>query len=570
MVVPKVATEDFFPLQMKSSEIRDYEVARIWDTISGYLSQKLALHQAVHIPQLGTFVVVRELATGTNKDVVAVHRPVFHLTKAVAELLDLQCGPKDAAAHAHRQQLPYDEIASDNAVSLSMVQLCLARTLRRFRICVENRKNVALTWRDVGMLIVQGKDVKMKFYSHFLKRLNGTAKMLQALLKMPEMRDLVISDQDTAASQTSSGHIIVLPECKTETLPKMSLVRIDRRGHAEVTSGQGCRKDGGSGKREELAEQPLLHQARLSPRQLPAGTLSSELALKAESREPRGRLSTTMESSLIEEEEEEKGKVMVNNRMLNFIARAVDETEKGKDKKKKKKIPLHVKKYFDEEAKRAKELAAKDKQRRKSMAPIRARAAREKRSQRVQGLRTHGHPSGTIPTITKRRDFSPGLLQRMMGECVEDEEESPVLILQEDNDVPPKRSLSPGTQQTLREVVTCILGQVTRKRRGQRDQQRDLDDKLTCELAVLRWQRSGKGTGSSQQQLQEARPQTAPQAAPGKRRAGPAQPHLCTEEERRQLWDSLCKEHQEKVGAQVAPLEAWRGEQEPWCASLRR
>ncbi|XP_071621338.1 coiled-coil domain-containing protein 81-like [Heliangelus exortis] len=568
MAVAKMSTESFLPPIVNCSEIRNYEVARIWDTISGYLSQKLALHQAVHIPQLGTFVVVKELATGTNKDVVAVHRPVFHLTKAVAELLDLQCGPKDAAAHAHRQQLPYDEIASDNAVSLSMVQLCLARTLRRFRICVENRKNVALTWRDVGMLIVQGKDVKMKFYSHFLKRLNGTAKMLQALLKMPEMRDLVISDQDTAASQTSSGHIIVLPECKTETLPKMSLVRIDRRGHAEVTSGQGCRKDGGSGKREELAEQPFLRRARLSPRQLPTVTINTEVALKAESREPRGRLLPPIRERSLKAKEA-KGKVMVNNRMLNFTARAAGETEKGKDKKKKKKIPAHLKKYMDEEAKRAKELAAEEKSRRKSLS-ARAKSAREKKAPKEQGHRTREQPSTTPPPVTKRRDSSPDLLQRMMGECVEDEEESPVLILQEDNDVPPKRSLSPGTQQTLREVVTCILGQVTRKRRGQRDQQRDLDDKLTCELAVLRWQRSGKGTGSSQQQLQEARPQTAPQAAPGKRRAGPAQPHLCTEEERRQLWDSLCKEHQEKVGAQVAPLEAWRGEQEPWCASLRR
>lgn len=40
------------------------------------------------------------------------------------------------------------------------------------------------------------------------------------------------------------------------------------------------------------------------------------------------------------------------------------------------------------------------------------------------------------------------------------------------------RSLSPRTHQALREVVTCILGQVARKRRGQRDDQMDLQDKL--------------------------------------------------------------------------------------------
>lgn len=56
--------------------------------------------------------------------------------------------------------------------------------MRLFRVCLENRKNVALVWRDVGMLIIQGKDVKMRFYTDFLKRLNGTSKMLQAVLEV--------------------------------------------------------------------------------------------------------------------------------------------------------------------------------------------------------------------------------------------------------------------------------------------------------------------------------------------------------------------------------------------------
>lgn len=40
------------------------------------------------------------------------------------------------------------------------------------------------------------------------------------------------------------------------------------------------------------------------------------------------------------------------------------------------------------------------------------------------------------------------------------------------------RSLSPRTHRALREVVTCILGQVARNCRGQRDDQMDLQDKL--------------------------------------------------------------------------------------------
>lgn len=51
-----------------------------------------------------------------------------------------------------------------------------------FSACIEKRRNVAFIWRDVGMLLIEGKRVQMKFYEDFLEKLNGTAGMLQALL----------------------------------------------------------------------------------------------------------------------------------------------------------------------------------------------------------------------------------------------------------------------------------------------------------------------------------------------------------------------------------------------------
>ncbi|PKU26963.1 stress response protein nst1-like [Limosa lapponica baueri] len=71
---------------------------------------------------------------------------------------------------------------------------------------------------------------------------------------------------------------------------------------------------------------------------------------------------------------------------------------------------------------------------------------------------------------------SPDLLETMMKECEEAGEEA--LAVHEDDTVPPKRSLSPRTHQALLEVVTCILGKVARERRRQRDDERDVQDKL--------------------------------------------------------------------------------------------
>lgn len=84
--------------------------------------------------------------------------------------------------HAHFEELPYAQIASENNISESLVRLCIERSMRLFRVCIEDRQNIAFLWRDIGMLIIEGKDVKMKFYEDFLKKLNGTTNTLEALL----------------------------------------------------------------------------------------------------------------------------------------------------------------------------------------------------------------------------------------------------------------------------------------------------------------------------------------------------------------------------------------------------
>ncbi|XP_057262486.1 uncharacterized protein LOC130597729 [Pezoporus wallicus] len=152
----------------------------------------------------------------------------------------------------------------------------------------------------------------------------------------------------------------------------------------------------------------------------------------------------------------------------------------------------------------------------------------------------------------------------MMTKDWEDAGEEPPTVPEEDP-VPPKRSLSPRTERALREVVTCILRHVARKRRRQRDEQADVQDKLKCELAVLQWQRSGREVGSSQ--LGEDGPRPAPPAWPGKRTAGPVPVSGSVEEEeeeKRKLWDSLRKKYQQKTRAKVAPRKAWNAKQEQW------
>ncbi|KAK2525585.1 hypothetical protein Q9966_011320 [Columba livia] len=469
-------------------KLERYELAKIWASTSYHLSLQLALHQAVRIPGIGTFAVVRKRVALGEQDLVIVERPVFQLEQAVAQDHELRCGCIDFPGHQDSEQLPYAEIASENAVSEGTVQLCMKRTTHLFHACLENRQNVAIIWRDVGMLIVQGKEIKMRFYLHFLERLNGTGKMLQALLEMPEMRDSVISRHDTAASQTSSGRVFVLPWYKLETVPEMPTL-IDLKGRVKG--------------KEDVAEKRLLCRARLSPNRLPALPVKPQQGQRAEGSEPRARQLPVIQRSCLKEKEE-KGKLppLVAPREVDFIARAIETREKNKrekkkKKKKKEKLPQYIQKYLNEEKKKKTELAVEEKSKEQSTGVIEAKAKAEKEApngrgkeesqkemQRSQESSSSECSSDSSTSSVESDASSCDLLEiRTIMENWEEAEEEPPTV-PEDNTVPPKRSLSPRTDRALREVVTCILGQVARKRRGERDEQLDLQDKLQCCMDV--------------------------------------------------------------------------------------
>ncbi|XP_072184205.1 serine-threonine kinase receptor-associated protein-like [Excalfactoria chinensis] len=76
--------------------------------------------------------------------------------------------------------------ATECGISEGEALLCVERTVYLFSTCIGKRQNIAFIWRDVGMLLIEGKRVQMKFYEDFLGKLNGTTEALQALLGCQE------------------------------------------------------------------------------------------------------------------------------------------------------------------------------------------------------------------------------------------------------------------------------------------------------------------------------------------------------------------------------------------------
>ncbi|XP_040405560.1 uncharacterized protein LOC121066218 [Cygnus olor] len=199
--------------------------------------------------------------------------------------------------------------------------------------------------------------------------------------------------------------------------------------------------------------------------------------------------------------------------MVDFIAKAIEQRKENKCLKIKETLPKHIQNFLAEEENKNKLLQEEKKKQPKQRSPAVTKAKVKREVEMPTTEESCSSEEGTPSTLSESDlgQSSPDLMERMMGEWDEDGEEPP--RTQQDSPVPPRRSLSPRTHGTLREVVTCIMGQVARKRRGERDAERDLQEQLKCELAVLRWSRSAK-EAQSFQQLWQVGHQPAPPAGP--------------------------------------------------------
>ncbi|KFQ54148.1 Coiled-coil domain-containing protein 81, partial [Pelecanus crispus] len=86
--------------------------------------------------------------------------------------------------------------------------------------CLGKGDNAALVLKDVGVLLIEGRSVQMKFYSEFLERITGKRILEGAPFKVPQLLDMVLSQMVPIASLTFTGCTSVFPEFELEFLPK--------------------------------------------------------------------------------------------------------------------------------------------------------------------------------------------------------------------------------------------------------------------------------------------------------------------------------------------------------------
>ncbi|KAM6225505.1 uncharacterized protein M6G45_017881 [Spheniscus humboldti] len=191
----------------------------VWDAVAGYVQEQLLLHKGVRIPTLGSFDAVPQRIQAGDEAVI-IQRPVFRLARNLVVVHNLMDDKDYLPGNKELEPLKYAKVATDASVSRRKVEGCILGVTSLLSHCVGKGENVALVLRNVGVLLIEGGRVQMKFYYDFLETLSGKENLAKAVFKVPQLLDMLVSRVAPVASLSFSGRVILFPEFKTELVAK--------------------------------------------------------------------------------------------------------------------------------------------------------------------------------------------------------------------------------------------------------------------------------------------------------------------------------------------------------------
>ncbi|XP_029862044.1 coiled-coil domain-containing protein 81-like [Aquila chrysaetos chrysaetos] len=195
------------------------EQTSVWDAVAGYVQEQLLLHKRVRIPTLGSFDVV-PTRTQVGNEIVIIQRPVFRLARNLATVHNLMDDKDNLPGSKVLEPMKYAKVAMDASVSRRKVEGCILGVTSLLSQCLGKGENVALVLRDVGVLLIEGRSVQMRFYFDFLERMSGKRNLEKAAFKVPQLLKMVVSRVASIASLTLSGRVIIFPEFELELVTK--------------------------------------------------------------------------------------------------------------------------------------------------------------------------------------------------------------------------------------------------------------------------------------------------------------------------------------------------------------
>ncbi|XP_074973438.1 coiled-coil domain-containing protein 81-like [Phalacrocorax aristotelis] len=205
------------PFMMPS--ITAKEQAAVWDAVADHVQEWLLLHKGLRIPTLGSFdTIPKQIQVGDKA--VTLQWPMFHLARNLVVAHSLTDNKAYLPGNKVLEPFRYAKVATAASVSRQKVEGCIQSTTTLLSHCLGKGETVALVLKDIGVLLIEGTKVQMKFYHNFLEKLSGKENLEKAVFKVPWLLEMVVSWEVPVASLSVSDRIIVFPKFEMEFVPK--------------------------------------------------------------------------------------------------------------------------------------------------------------------------------------------------------------------------------------------------------------------------------------------------------------------------------------------------------------
>ncbi|XP_021238521.1 coiled-coil domain-containing protein 81 isoform X2 [Numida meleagris] len=211
----KASERALFPTLMS---LTTKEIVQIWDQVSLHVQRQLALSKSVEIVGLGTFAVhTQELHTGRN-DCLLIQRPVFQLSSVIRRIFDLTYAKRIIPGSKLAVPLDYAAIALETSHPRDAVENCVNETVMYLSRCISNGLNVDFVLRDMGVLLIRQKKVRMRFYENFLLSLDGAGNLKEIIISRKKgTMNWVISQGENGVSDVFTEADILFPSLQFKT-----------------------------------------------------------------------------------------------------------------------------------------------------------------------------------------------------------------------------------------------------------------------------------------------------------------------------------------------------------------
>ncbi|XP_060160326.1 coiled-coil domain-containing protein 81 [Globicephala melas] len=205
------------------------EVSTIWGNVSEFVERQLSLHKGVQIPGLGTFTFTRQkLEVGNNKFIL-IQRPIFIMVEKLVQTHGLRQNKVYTPGDIPVVPLNFVMISLEGPFNRDTVERCVKETSLFLSRSISTKQNVEFTFKGIGVLVIRGGNVKMRFYKNFLFTMDGSGALAKALANRPDTVDSVLSSRESLGKRPDS----------MLSFPRIELKEMENKLPMETTAEEG-------------------------------------------------------------------------------------------------------------------------------------------------------------------------------------------------------------------------------------------------------------------------------------------------------------------------------------------